>query len=274
MHHSSFAKLISFLVVGGILTACTPQRLPVVETEIPIQLAPFPTVIATYIAETGNPAEFIEDIRIKTPGLDSRITSPILLEVMLSPSSTGFVRIELTSQSGTLLARQILSIAPNSQTESAELNVPIIFEIDRMTLEAYLIASLEDEYGRLKALDSAAITLLNGGESTIVENNATNPIQITSPEAGATLNGRSLSITGDAATQPGRALNIELITRRGRVLAFGEAYPQLEDGSENGKFSLTLDYEVEEPTWVLIGVAERLSGFIIHYASVEVLLNP
>jgi hypothetical protein len=271
MYQSSYGKLVFFLLVGAYLTACSSQLPAPVEPQIPTQrpVASQPD-IATSIAETQNSTEFIEQIRIKYPGSDSRIASPILLELLVPPSSTGLVRIELASPTGALLVRQIL----RPGAELTEISVPINFESNRTAIEAYLIASTEDEYDRLIALDSAAITLLNEGESVIVANNGSNQIQITSPKAEASLNGGSLTISGAAATQPGRALNIELITREGRVLAFGETYPAFQQGSELGGFSLVLDYQVDEPTWVLIGVAERLSGFIIHYASLEVLLNP
>jgi hypothetical protein len=268
MHRPNFSNLAFAIVFGVILTSCSTQQSAVLETGTPQPPSASSLPPTTSIAEIKDSAEFIDLFRIETPGSDSQITSPILLKLLLSPSSTEFVRIELISQSGALLARQILS----TEAELTNLNVPINFETNRTMVKAYLIASIEDEYGRLKALDSAAITLLNEGETVVVDNGNADQIQINSPQAEASIQGGSLAITGSAATQPGRALNIELITREGRVLAFGETYPTFEGGDELGAFSFSLDYEVEEPTWVLIGVAERLSGFIIHYASVEVLL--
>lgn len=154
----------------------------------------------------------------------------------------------------------------------AELRTPIYFEIDRSELEAHLIVSHEDDYGRLKALDSVPVSLRSAGRQILLPNESATHITIALEENGAGHAGE-LVVSGISATPAGRPLSIELITRTGRVLAFGEVYPTFEV-SDLGYFSITLNYEIEEPEWVLIAVSERENGVTIHYACLEILLTP
>lgn len=182
--------------------------------------------------------------------------------------------MELVDQTGRLLARKVVGVETAIDEDLIELEMPIYFEVSHPSVGALLILSLDDEYGRLKALDSIEVTLLSAGENLLLANETLSHIEIESPNSGEILEGGSLVISGQSSSQPGRPLSIELITRAGRVLVFGEVYPRFDDGSQVGTFSITLNYELEQSEWVLIAVAERKNGVTIHYASLEVLLQP
>jgi hypothetical protein len=257
-------NLVFVIAFGIILAACSSKQATVTKTEIPR----FPTAIleltATSIAKITEPTEFIDNVEIQAPGYGSSLLSPIKLDLEAPPITN--LRIELVTEAGALLSRLLIR-DPQSQ-----ISLSIPFEVDKPT-PAFLIASTEDDYGRLIMLDSVRLQLLSAGENEIAPFLYDFDIQIYSPLADATIEGGTLTVVGEAFTNPGRALTIHLVRRDGHVIATGETYPVFGQ-SVIGNYSLTLIYDIEEPTWVLIAVHERQNGFNITYASVEVLLNP
>ncbi len=184
------------------------------------------------------------------------------------------MRIELYGSDGRLMARKILVYDAASQ---AELDVRIDFEISHASEAAWLMVRTEDAYGRVQALNSVEVVLLAQGEPSIkpapLEPEG---ITIASPEAGAVSTGGTVTVTGAANIPAGRPLNVQLITREGRVLAFNEVYPTFKEGQTSGTFEISLPYRVKEVTWVQIAISEG-EGLIpvpIHFAGVEVQLAP
>ncbi len=185
------------------------------------------------------------------------------------------MRIELFAADGRLLARKILSTGATGQV--TYLQSSIDFEVSRTSQAAFLILSTEDEYGRLQALNSVDLKLLSAGEQLITPaSEFVANIQIWSPQQGNEVSGGSLIIKGQANSPPGRPLNIQLITREGRVLNFGEVYPRFEQDSEWGTFEIKLSYALKEATWVQIAITENDPQIPrpIHFSGVEVLLMP
>jgi hypothetical protein len=271
MHRSPFGKLIFGFAL--VLAACNPAASSPIGAGTPNQVPRVhPTSTATYVAEIEDSAELIDQMLIVSPGADSAVLSPISFEVLFAPPQQKPIRVELVGENGDILARKVVIIKTDSNAQLAELKTPIYFEIDNAETEAQLIVSYEDDYGRLKALDSVPVTLLSAGEQTLLPSESATHITIAPLEIG-TIHTGGILISGVSHTPAGRALNIQLISRAGRVLAFGEVYPTF-DVSDLGSFSITLEYEIEDPEWALIAVSERQNGVIIHYASLEVLLNP
>jgi hypothetical protein len=257
------------LLCFAILAACAPAPAALLSTTSPVAPSPASTVTIS-IAETKIPAIEIDGLRILSPGDTSRISSPLLVEAQASAGAT--LQIELIGPSGQLYFRQVLAAPQDSL-----LRLAIPFEINRSSQPARLLLSTQDEFGRLASLDSVDLTLLApGASSTIVERHDAPHITITAPIASEQFSGGILQISGQARSEPGRPLNIELVTRSGRVLAFGEVYPVYEDGSEYGTFSLELNYEVSQREYVQIAIME--SGGIVpgpaHFTAIEVELLP
>jgi len=235
----------------------------------------FSATLTTYIADNSIFATSIAQIQILSPGPESRLTSPIELEAQLYPGADGKVRIELFTSDGRLLARKILMSADDTDL-TVQFTASIDFEVSRPTA-AILLVSAEDQYGRLQSLNSLDLTLLSEGEQLITPAaEADYGIQILSPQQGDQISGGSITITGQASSQPGRPLIVQLITREGRVLSFGEVYSHFEQDSELGTFETKLSYAVKGATWVQVAITENDPQIPspVHFNAIEVLLIP
>lgn len=227
-----------------------------------------------FLAEINISAIPVAEINILSPGPASQLISPIQLNVQLRPGAGGKVRIALFGSNGRLLARKILIYDAAAQ---AELDVSVDFEISHAKESGRLVVSTEDEYGRLQALNSVDVVLLSAGAQVINPAAAfLGDISISSPSGGDLIAGGMLTVAGMANIPAGRPLNLQLITREGRVLAFNEVYPTFSEGQTLGTFEISLPYRVKEATWVQIAITEG-GGSIpgpVHFASVEVQLAP
>jgi hypothetical protein len=203
-------------------------------------------------------------------GPESQVISPIRLLAHLASGADGRVRISLVDQNDRLLAERVQGLQLGQ-----DLDLKIPFEISHPTLPARLTVSTQDEYGRIQALNSVDLTLLANGAAQLTPADARVHIAIEQPAAGAQIAGSDLQIGGIANGEPGRPLTIQLITRAGKVLAFGEVYPDY-DATGAGAFAIEFDLEVRDATWVQVAVFENGGGFAgpAHFNSVEVLLEP
>lgn len=185
------------------------------------------------------------------------------------------MRIELFTGGGLLLARKVLD-TDGDKGQATQFAVAIDFEVSRATA-AVLILSSEDEYGRVQALNSVDLQLLPGREEgAAIAAEFKDSFQILSPQSGDEISGGSLTLGGQANSQPGRPLTVQLITREGRVLTFGEVYPHFEQDGAWGTFEIKLSYSVKETTWVQIAITESDPQIPrpIHFFGIEVLLIP
>lgn len=173
------------------------------------------------------------------------------------------MRVELADANGRLLVVQVLELSNNQ----LELHIP--FEISRPSLPAQLTISTRDAYGRIQALNSADLTLLSSGTSSIFPAAMARQIVLEQPQAGAELAGGSLLVSGRAQTPAGRPLTVQLVTRAGRVLASREVYPA------EGIFAVEFDLDLDEPAWVQVAVSADagVAPGMAHFAGVEVLVG-
>jgi hypothetical protein len=225
---------------------------------------------ATETAENQLSATDIANITLLNLGPESQVTSPIDLAARLTPGANDRVRIALTDQNDRLLAEHVLELQLGQ-----DLDLKIPFEIGHPTLPARLTVSTQDEYGRIQALNSVDLTLLANGAAQLTPADARVHIAILQPAAGAQIPSSDLQISGIANGEPGRPLTIQLITRAGKVLTFGEIYPDYSaDGA--GEFAIEFNLDIKEATWVQVAVFENSGGFDgpAHFNSVEVLLTP
>lgn len=260
------------------LVACaSPSSIEIQQTTSTASQTPnLPLATSTiFVAENEIYAISIAQIQISSPGPKSRLTSPIDLEAQLYPGAAGKARIELFAADGRLLARKTI-LFTDDLNRANQLQTSIDFEIASSSASV-LILSTEDQYGRLQALNSVELILLPEGDQVIAPTaEDTDSLQILSPQASAQVSGGTMTITGQARSRPGRALNVQLITREGRVLTFGEVYPHFEQGSQWGEFEIQLNYKVKEATWVQIAITENdpLIPRPIRFSGIEVLLVP
>lgn len=276
---------------AAVATASTMDTL-VANTEIPtatntpfitsVVASPDPNGTAT---PTQTPVSFVNpddevpegEIQIYVPGDLSRVISPFRFVANLQPSPNNTVLIELLGEDGRVLTRKIILAFPARSEKRVNAITDIDFEIDELAEAGRLIVSVEDEYGRVHAVASVNLILMSTGMTQmnpyvdIFEN-----IIIQQPSANVMVQGTSLTVTGLARTQSDNLLQIELIDRDGKVIAFGFASVFKSEGEDYGFFALEIRYIVSEPIWVMIAVQEnalRVPG-PIHRSSIEMVISP
>ncbi|MDH3942910.1 MAG: hypothetical protein OEV06_02295 [Anaerolineae bacterium] len=299
-----FPILIALLLV---FTACTPEDGPAA-TLLPDPASPFPTLEASATAPqaaptaaatsllaspdpdlalspTVTPVQLIDpdleipeaEIQIYVPGPLSRLTSPFRLIGNLEPGPDYQVYIEMIGEDGRTLVRKIIRALPPGGEIRTDFISVMEFEIDALAESARIIVGVDDEYGRRRALASVGVILLSDGVTL------TNPytdtlenIVIQQPDPNVMVQGERLIVTGVARPQNDDVLVVELIDRRGVVVATGLAPVVVPEGEQYGFFAAEIPYQVEEPIWVLVVVRERgvkIPG-PVHLSSIEMVISP
>lgn len=261
--------LLIILALGvAVLTACAPAVVPLPTIEAsPEIVRPTVSPSATlFIAETKITTINIADLLIDEPGPDSELVSPIHILAQV-PAAGGVLRVELYGEDGRLLARQVMRTQGGSQLE-----LELAFETGKPVEHARLALSLDDAFGRLQELTSIEIVLLAGGESGLAAAGPQNMLAIESPSAGDTVAGGTITVAGLVHQDEG-SLNVQLISREGRVLKSIDLRPAGDEGEET-TFSADLIYNLDEAAWVQVAVSWRQAGIITAFKSVEVWLVP
>jgi hypothetical protein len=265
---NSWKVLAAGVLLAGLASACgsvsaeTPRSTEATATAI--QYKPSPTS-TTLIAESTDLAIIPDILRVIQPGDASQITSPLKLLAFL-PKAASIARAELYSADGRLLTRKLLAI-----DDSGRLELIMSFEVNSAQT-GRLALSVDDRYGRLLALTSVEVELLRDGDSLIEVSEAVERVTIDAPEAGAHIENDTLNVAG-LVRVAGGPLNIQLVTREGRVIATDDVYPQAAQDDERG-YSATLTYTLQEAEWVRVVVSLKVSGVTWEVKSVEVWLIP
>ena len=260
--------LAAVSAVAPLLIACTGVSINTSFPEIAAaQSSPTATLSqATNIADTDISAINFDSLRIIAPGEGSRLISPIHLQAQI-PAETDIVRVELYGNDNRLMLRKLLRTA-----DSGQLNLELAFEVPASSERGRLVLSLEDDYGRLQELDSIQVELLTSGESQLVPSNTQERLALNSPQAKTVLQGGQLPVSG-LVRAPYGPLNIQLITREGRVLTSDDVFPDSTQG-ETGTFTTVLAYSLQNLEWVQVRVSLRVGGITWAVKSVEVWLEP
>lgn len=164
------------------------------------------------------------------------------------------------------MARQVVRAA------GGPVELELAFEPAGDVENARLALSLDDELGRLQELISVEIILLSEGENKLVVGGLPSLLVIETPQVGGTVNGGAVPVSG-IVRQPAGSLNIQLITREGRVLRSIDLRLAGSEGEE-GTFGAELTYNPAAAAWVQVAVSLREAGIITEFKSVEVWLAP
>jgi hypothetical protein len=236
-----------------------------------------PTPTATPTATPAPPEEIpFADIQILRPAPLSKVASPIQLHAFLIPGAGGCIRVELYGEDGRLMYRQIfLFEAPASARVNLFANLN--FEIPGVAETARLRVSVDDEYGRIKALASSDVVLLSAGESDLYPaGDLLEPIVILQPMQKISYKGGTLMVNGLVRTGSDLPLFVEITDPEGKLIGSRLAGIVEGDKTEHRLFAAEVPYQVSEPTWVRVTVSERdgKKPSVRHISSAEVLLRP
>jgi hypothetical protein len=251
--------------------ASTPSVTPTLTLVPPTPtLTPVPTITFT---PTGIPPAPEARIRIEAPGEMSLLVSPFQLRLYVVAGETGIVQVALYDEDGDRLYRNtfpILSVPPTA----GYVSMKIPFEIVHTAELARLEVSTKDRAGRVEALTSIHLTLLQVGLNQV--NQPAPPFEraaIYIPEPEAEVSGGILLVEGAMWPLNDNIVILELRDERGKILM--ERQLAL-TGDTYVPFSTTLPYTVYEPTRARLSIHQMDDRFdaLVYLYSLLITLNP
>jgi hypothetical protein len=230
------AQSINATISAGV----TPTGEP---TETPTAIPPTPVPTDT---PTQAPGFSLAAIQINKPGPNSRVISPLEVQMVAVAGDSRKINVGLFGEDGRLLAQTIKMVPGHPTGDFLSLKIP--FEIRAAAEVGILQVSTRDKLGRIQSLSSIRILLLSSGASQITP--AGNAIYervtlLNLPLRNAEASGGELSLQGQYTPYNNQPVVVELISDTGqgvglRVLDFPNLEPQ--------SFSTTIPYKVSGPT--------------------------
>ncbi len=200
-------------------------------------------------------------LRIAKPGPLSKVASPIRIEMGLTPGDDGMLYIDLIGEDGRYITREVADYRNfiNKQIYTAK---EIAFEIPGAAETARLILSVKDWAGRLIALSSVDLVLVQLGDNIInPEAFSQEPYLIRSPKADDIVTGGVVHLSALARPVNDNPLIIELINDTGGAIA--SKILQVEPPSGNlshTPFEVDIPYSVSGPTKVRLTIHQVSDG--------------
>ena len=257
----------------------TPTETSIATESIPTEtLSPFPTLdfSTTLIAtDVPQPSADAGAIQFLGPGPLSKIVSPVTFYGYAIPGYGNKGYIELFGEDGQLLSSTLLQLNTAYKWAYFVWNLP--FTVEAVGELGRLTMSIQDQYGRVTALNSVHLLLLSDGSSII---NPSGDLRercvIEQPEAGKRNSGGVLTVAGKIRPFNNQPLTIELVKRDGSSVGSQMvAVSPAQDGSYV-PFSADLSYSISVGAWALLVVSqpdERIPGTMYLYSR-EILLSP
>jgi hypothetical protein len=212
----------------------TPTYTPTTTYTPTITLTPTPPTVA---------------LMINSPGLLSRLVSPIKADINAVPGADGMVRVELIGEDGRLIARQVVDFTRYKQ-QAIAFYPSIPFEIHSAAETARLQVLTADRAGRTIEQMSVDVILLKVGRNEIFGPALTQePYLIRSPKDGQSVSGGILTIDGLFRPVNTSPIILEAITEDNRVL-FTKQFdvPQPSGQLSHTPFKFDIPYKVSAST--------------------------
>ena len=254
----------------------TPEPSPTpTDTETP---TPRPQIIiAPSVTPTPypTPAVMSAAVQITTPSPMSKVVSPLTVRGFVIPGYNNRIRVELFGEDGRLLVREVMTLYTSAVW--GYVSVDLHYEISAAAELGRLSISTEDEFGRLVAVNSVHILLMQEGELL------PNPMAslderclIAWPYPGIDIYGGVLLVDGEYRPFNSQPLVIELIDENGSALAtrLVDVAPTATDDYVD--FTTDMPYQIAGPMRVRLTIRqadERIPGTIYLYSQ-EVVLYP
>ncbi|HEX9617347.1 MAG TPA: hypothetical protein VGA03_08005 [Anaerolineales bacterium] len=215
-------------------------------------------------------------IQILSPGPASKVASPFLMRAYVPPGPNGVVRIELQGEDGRLLMREV-RVYGNTRGAQVLIGQEVTFGISAVAEVGRLQISVQDENGQVMALSSVDLILLSIGEADFnPPGDLLEPIFIQTPQAGDTIQGGILIVSGLARPRTDQPLMIDLKAPDGKILGTRQVAIEASPGSTYGTFTIDVPYTVSSPARARLFVWERgdpIPG-MAQLSSLEVMLSP
>jgi len=191
------------------------------------------------------------------------------------PGNDNLVRVELLGEDGRLMERRLFRLFTSSKWAYLSMEIP--FEIKSAAEVARLEISTQDAYGRVSAVNSVRLLLLQAGYAEInPPGNLDERLLLVSPSPGTRISNGTLRVSGQMRPFNDQPLVIELVKTNGEVVGSKMvAIQPAPDGSAIA-FEAKIIYTISAATWVRLTLRqsdERIGGTMYLYSR-EVYLNP
>ncbi|MBN2043832.1 MAG: hypothetical protein JW757_02330 [Anaerolineales bacterium] len=224
------------------------------------------------------------EIAILRPGQYSRLVSPIRLIASFSNPEDALTFITLYGEDGRVLAERKFDILPYDDPVNGNVITDLEFSIEAMNEVGRLELKVVDQFGRLRALNSVNLILLADGPADrnyAPEDGERILPQIPFPgqteiEGGKLFLSGLVRLTPTIQTGEPHPLNIHLVDQTGTIIAQGWAPVVVSSGSQVGQYVAEIEYQVTEPTPVLLAIGIIEGRFIdpAYVKTFSIILNP
>lgn len=256
-----------------------PSQTPTLE--IPPTQGPTPTNTPWWRRTptiTPTPQPLAATMLIKRPGLFSKVKSPLTISANAMPGADGLVWVELIGEDGRNLYQTRLNFSAYAG-RSISIAPEITFELLAPAELARLIVSTRDRFGRISALTSTDLILMQMGEDQIYPAGYDRePYIIRAPIEKQVISGGLLQITALARPVNENPLIVELLDEQGAVLASESLELIFPTGDlSHTPFDVVLSYAVSQSTNARLVFRQESTGRIpgtVALTSLELTLQP
>jgi hypothetical protein len=254
--------------VPSATSAATDTALPG-PTPTPSEAAP-----ATIAPPTPAPSDQ-EVILITTPGLLSRVTSPVRVAGEADPTFEQTLVVEVFGENADSVAFVPVTIGADvGQRGPFEAEIEFTVQAEQPGRISVYSESARD--GGLIHLASVEVTLLPSGQAEIIPGGPhIEELAIHQPALGQFVSGGIAFVSGWSAPTFEQNLVIEVRGEDGAVVGSGPTTIQAEAG-QAGSYLAEIPYTVsaEQPGRIVVYHASARDGGLLHLASVELTLAP
>ncbi len=248
----------------------TSTRIPT-RTRVPSRT---PTITLTP-TNTNTPTPPPPLLYILRPGLLSRVTSPIQMELNMTIGGDGKVTIELIGEDGRIIAQQIQSYGRDQAGKRIWLVPELSFTIDAAAETARLQITTQDLFGRIQEIASVDVVLLAVGRNEIYPSLIDQePFLVRQPKPEAEISGGKLVVRGLARPVNDSPLFIEMVTEDNIVISTDQVKVAMPSAPmSHTPFTVEIPYTVDGPTPVRLVIRQEGSRIPGNVALTSLLIK-
>lgn len=256
-----------------------PTALPTLD--IPPTVGPSPTRTVWWrrtptITPTPQPLPAV--MFIKKPGQYSKVKSPLVISANASPGADGLVWVELIGEDGRNLFQTRLNFTKYAGL-SISIAPEITFNLQAPAELARLVISTRDSYGRISALTSTDIILIQMGDDQVYPAGySREPYIVRAPLQGQVISGGMVQVSALVRPVNDNPLIMELVDEKGAVIGSTSLDLVFPTGTlSHTPLDVTLSYTVTQSTQARLVLRQESTGRIpgtVALFSLELTLQP
>jgi hypothetical protein len=274
-------------ITEGIPLESTPEPTSVkIEDQLPTDIStPIFIPIDEETGESIDIASLIDsnsifsegDIKIYKPGNYSMVSSPFRITADVVPDEKSQIQVRLVGEDGRILAQKKLYVTVLSGNRTALFSTELEFEIESIAEAGRVEISVEDEFGRLRSLNSVDVILMSTGQSNYnYTGEYYSEIIIQQPFSNMKIEGDTLIVSGIAKANSEKSIQLEVLDENGVQVGEAAATLVIPPNSLHGLFAGNINYLVTVPTNIRLLIkipGARIPGFSF-VQSVSLLIGP